>query len=66
MQITYKKKFIRNLGNYENVTFELEVIDTVDFERGETYDIVYERLNRLISKSLNEENKKINEKLKKN
>jgi len=64
MQITYKKKIIRNLGNYENVTIEIEVLDNVNYERDETYESVYEKLRSCVSKSLNEESRIISEKLK--
>jgi hemerythrin-like domain-containing protein len=62
--VKYRKKFIRNLGNYENITVEIELEDNVVYERGETYESVYDKLRSSVSKSMSEENKKIDEYLK--
>ena len=64
MIVKYRKKLIRNLGNYENITVEIELEDNVVYERGETYESVYDKLRSSVSKSLSEENKKIDEYLK--
>jgi hypothetical protein len=64
MIVKYRKKFIRNLGNYENITVEIELEDNVVYERGETYESVYDKLRSSVSKSMSEENKKIDEYLK--
>ena len=37
MKIIYKKKIIKNLGNYENITIEIVVEDEVNYEIGQTY-----------------------------
>lgn len=64
MIVKYRKKIIRNLGNYENITVEIELEDNVVYERGETYESVYDKLRSSVSKSMSEENKKIDEYLK--
>jgi hemerythrin-like domain-containing protein len=64
MIVKYRKKLIRNLGNYENITVEIELEDNVVYERGETYESCYDKLRSSVSKSLSEENKKIDEYLK--
>jgi len=64
MIVKYRKKLIRNLGNYENVTVEIELEDNVVYERGETYDGVYDKLSSYVSESLRKENRKIDEYLK--
>ena len=64
MIVKYRKKLIRNLGNYENITVEIELEDNVVYERGETYESVYDKLRSSVSKSMSEENKKIDEYLK--
>jgi hypothetical protein len=64
MIVKYRKKLIRSLGNFENITVEIELEDNVVYERGETYESVYDKLRSSVSKSLSEENKKIDEYLK--
>jgi len=64
MIVKYRKKLIRNLGNYENITVEIELEDNVVYERGETYESVYDKLRSSVSKSMSEENRKIDEYLK--
>jgi hypothetical protein len=64
MIVKYRKKLIRNLGNYENITVEIELEDNVVYERGETYDGVYDKLSSYVSESLRKENRKIDEYLK--
>jgi hypothetical protein len=64
MIVKYRKKLIRNLGNYENITVEIELEDNVVYERGETYESIYDKLRSSVAKSMMEENKKIDEFLK--
>ncbi len=64
MIVKYRKKLIRNLGNYENITVEIELEDNVVYERGETYEGVYDKLSSYVSESLRKENRKIDEYLK--
>jgi hypothetical protein len=64
MIVKYRKKLIRNLGNYENITVEIELEDNVVYERGETYEGVYDKLSSYVSESLRKENRKVDEYLK--
>jgi hypothetical protein len=64
MKITYKKKIIKNLGNYENVTIEIVVEDEVNYEMGQSYENVYDNLRLRVGKSIAEEEKKINDYIK--
>lgn len=64
MIVKYRKKLIRNLGNYENITVEIELEDNVVYERGETYESCYDKLSSYVSESLRKENRKIDEYLK--
>ena len=61
MKITYTKKIIKNLGNYENATIEIVVEDEVNYELGQTYESVYNNLRLRVGKSIAEEGKKIDE-----
>ena len=64
MKITYTKKIIKNLGNYENVTIEIVVEDEVDYGLGQTYESVYDNLRLRVGKSIAEEGKKIDDYIK--
>jgi len=64
MIVKYRKKLIRNLGNYENITVEIELEENVVYERGETYESCYDKLSSYVSESLRKENRKIDEYLK--
>jgi hypothetical protein len=64
MRIKYRKKLIKNLGNYENITIDLELEDEICFAKGETFNSVYETMKYHVSKSLNAECKKIEDYLK--
>ena len=64
MKITYKKKIIKNLGNYENVAIEIVVEDEVNYELGQTYESVYDNLRVCVGKSIAEEGKKIDDYIK--
>ena len=64
MKITYTKKIIKNLGNYENVTIEIVVEDIVNYELGQTYESVYDNLRLRVGKSIAEEGKKIDDYIK--
>lgn len=61
MRILYKKKIIKNLGNYENITIEIEVEDAINYELGQTYESVYDNLRLRVGKSIAEEAKKIDD-----
>ena len=47
MKIKYSKRETRNLGNYENVTVEISVEDTVDFS-SETKEECFNRLREFV------------------
>lgn len=64
MKITYTKKIIKNLGNYENVTIEIVVEDEVNYALGQTYESVYDNLRLRVGKSIAEEGKKIDDYIK--
>lgn len=64
MRILYKRKIIRNLGNYENITIEIEVENTVNYEQDQTYETVYNDLRSKVGKSIAEESLKIDQYLK--
>ena len=64
MKITYTKKIIKNLGNYENVTIEIVVEDEVNYELGQTYESVYDNLRLRVGKLIAEEGKKIDDYIK--
>lgn len=64
MIVKYKKKIIRSMGNYENITVEIELEDNIVYERGETYESVYDKLSSYVNESLRKENRKIDEYLK--
>lgn len=64
MRILYKRKIIRNLGNYENITIEIEVEDSVNYEQDQTYESVYNDLRSKVGKSIAEESLKIDQYLK--
>lgn len=64
MKITYTKKIIKNLGNYENVTIEIVVEDEVNYDLGQTYESVYDNLRLRVGKSIAEEGKKIDDYIK--
>ncbi len=64
MKITYTKKIIKNLGNYENVTIEIVVEDEVNYELGQTYESVYDNLRFRVGRSIAEEGKKIDDYIK--
>jgi len=54
MRISYTKRQTKNLGNYENVSFEITVEDDVDFSK-ETQDEVFERLSLYVNNKLTEQ-----------
>lgn len=54
MRISYTKRQTKNLGNYENVSFEITIEDDVDFSK-ETQDEVFERLSLYVNNKLIEQ-----------
>lgn len=59
MQITYKKRLTKNLGNYESVAVEIGIEDDVNYEVGETFDEGYVRIRELVNFKLKKEFSKI-------
>lgn len=59
MQITYKKKITKNLGNYESIAIEVGIEDNVNYEAGETFDEGYVRIRELVNFKLKKEFSKI-------
>lgn len=60
MNISYSKKEVKNLGNYESVAVEIRIDDSVDFEV-ETPNECFERLKNFVqSKLLLQFNTKLN------
>ena len=54
MRICYTKRQTKNLGNYENVSFEIKIEDDVDFSK-ETQDEAFERLSLYVNNKLIEQ-----------
>ena len=54
MKIAYTKKETKNLGNYENVSVEISVEDTVDFNI-ETKDEAFDRLSNFVKTKLEQQ-----------
>lgn len=54
MQISYTRKQIKNLGNYENLTIEVSVQDEVNFDI-ENKDDCYDRLSDFVSSKISAE-----------
>jgi hypothetical protein len=55
MQISYKKKITKNLGNYESVSVEIGIEDDVDYEVDTTFEDVYMRIRELVNSKLKKE-----------
>ena len=59
MQITYKKRLTKNLGNYESLAVEVGIEDEVNYETGETFEECYIRLRETVNLKLKKEFSKI-------
>lgn len=59
MQITYKKRLTKNLGNYESIAVEIGIEDDVNYEIGETFDEGYIRIRELVNFKLKKEFSKL-------
>ena len=55
MQISYKKKITKNLGNYESVSVEIGIEGDVDYEVDTTFEDVYLRIRELVNSKLKKE-----------
>lgn len=58
MQVIYKKKVIKNLGNYESIAVEIGIEYDVDREN-ETFEDVYTKVRDLVNLKLKNEFGKI-------
>jgi len=54
MRISYTKRQTKNLGNYENVSFEITIEDDVDFSK-ETQDEAFNRVSNFVKIKLQEQ-----------
>lgn len=61
MQIFYKKRVVKNLGNYESIAIELGIEDKIEYEN-ETYEEGYNRVRKLVNENLKNEFNKIGKK----
>lgn len=59
MQITYKKRLTKNLGNYESIAVEIGIEDEVNYETGETFEEGYVRIRELVNFKLKKEFSKL-------
>ena len=59
MQITYKKRLTKNLGNYESIAVEIGIDDEVNYEDGETFDEGFVRIRELVNVKLKKEFEKV-------
>ena len=51
MQISYKKKITKNLGNYESIALEIGIDDVVDHEV-ETWEEAFIRVRGMVNAKL--------------
>jgi hypothetical protein len=59
MIIKYNKRMVKNLGNYENITLDIGIEKTIDFEEGETLEDVYLEIRTYVNNKLKSEFSKI-------
>jgi len=59
MQITYKKRITKNLGNYESIAVEMGIEDDVNYDVGETFEEAYVRIRELVNFKLKKELSKV-------
>lgn len=59
MQVTYKKRITKNLGNYESIAVEIGIEDDVNYESGETFEEAYVRIRELVNFKLKKELSKV-------
>lgn len=58
MQISYKKRIVKNMGNYESISVEIGMEDEVNFEV-DTYETAYGRLRETVNHKLKKEIHKV-------
>ena len=59
MQVTYKKRITKNLGNYENMSIEIGIEDDVKYDEGETFEEAYVRIRELVNFKLKKDLSKV-------
>lgn len=59
MQVTYKKRITKNLGNYESIAVEMGIEDDVNYDAGETFEEAYVRIRELVNFKLKKELSKV-------
>ena len=61
MKVSYKKRIVKNLGNYETVTIEIGADEVVDHEI-ESSQRTYDRVREFVNMRLKEEFMKLSNK----
>ena len=59
MQVTYKKRYVKNIGNYESLAVEIGIEDEVNYETGDKFEECYIRLRETVNLKLKKEFSKI-------
>jgi hypothetical protein len=65
MNVSYKKRLVKNLGNYETVTIEIGADEVVDYEI-ESSQKTYDRVREFVNMRLKEEFIKLSNKKEQN
>lgn len=65
MNVSYKKRIVKNLGNYETVTIEIGADEVVDHEI-ESSQKTYDRVREFVNMRLKEEFMKLSNKKEQN
>lgn len=65
MNVSYKKRIVKNLGNYETVTIEIGADEVVDHEI-ESSQKTYDRVREFVNMRLKEEFMKLSSKKEQN
>lgn len=65
MNVSYKKRIVKNLGNYETVTIEIGADEVVDYEI-ESSQKTYDRVREFVNMRLKEEFMKLSNKKEQN
>lgn len=65
MNVSYKKRLVKNLGNYETVTIEIGADEVVDYEI-ENSQKTYDRVREFVNMRLKEEFIKLSNKKEQN
>lgn len=65
MNVSYKKRIVKNLGNYETITIEIGADEVVDYEI-ESSQKTYDRVREFVNMRLKEEFIKLSNKKEQN